>query len=132
MQRSSVVLPESLGPITTTASPAATDSDTPRNTWLAPKFFTMPSIASIGRVDAGGASVIGTSVTNEGAPLKEPSVQGQGVADAEIDQCGTEEDLERRQGAFHHLTAGHRQLPQPNDGHQRGGLYQIDAQADEG
>src|SRR5580704_8426764 len=105
MQRSSVVLPEPLGPITTTASPGATESDTPRSTWLAPKLFTTPVIASIGRAAAGAASM-----ANEGASLKEPSIQGQSVADAEVDQCGTDKNLERCQRAFHHLAARHGQF----------------------
>src|ERR1039457_6352585 len=109
--------------MTTTTSPPATDNETPRSTGLVPKLLTMPVIASIGRAPAEGASIAGAPVTgalvtNEGASLKVPSIQGQGVADAEIDQRGADEDLERCQRAFHHLAAGHRQFPQPDDGDQ--------------
>jgi len=36
MQRSSVLLPEPLGPQTTTTSPSWTSSDTPRSAWKSP------------------------------------------------------------------------------------------------
>src|SRR5580658_2524010 len=100
MQRSKVVLPEPLGPITTTASPAATESDTPRSTWLAPKLFTMPAISSIGR-----APPCGTSMSNEGASFKVLAIQCQGVADAKVYHRRADEDLERCQRAFNHLAA---------------------------
>src|SRR5579871_5790858 len=127
MQRSNVVLPEPLGPMTTTASPGATASEIPRSTWLAPKLFTMPAIASMGR-----GWVRGGSVANEGASLKVASIQGHRVTDHEIDCRGTQKYLKWRQRAFHHLTARHRQFPQANDGNQRGRLHQVGAQADEG
>ena len=106
MQRSNVVLPEPLGPITTTASAGATVSEMPRSTWLAPKLFTMPAIASMGR-----GWVSGGSVANEGPSLKVSSIQGHGVADAEVDRRGSQENLEWRQSALHHFAARHRQFP---------------------
>ena len=106
MQRNNVVLPEPLGPITTTASAGATDSEIPRSTWLAPKLFTMPAIASMGR-----GWVSGGSVANEGASLKVASIQGHRVANAEIDRRGTQEYLEWCQRALHDLAARHRQFP---------------------
>ena len=40
MQRSSVVLPDPLGPMTHTTSPVLTSRSTPRNTWSVPKYFS--------------------------------------------------------------------------------------------
>src|SRR5919198_5240749 len=47
-QRSSVVLPEPLGPTTHTTSRSATASDTRLRTWLRPNRFETPSAAMIG------------------------------------------------------------------------------------
>src|ERR1700677_4783239 len=119
-QRSSVVLPDPLGPITTTVSPRPTVSDTPRRTSLAPKRLTMPDMSSMGR-----------SMANEDSALKVFPIQGQSVADAEIHGCRSDEDLERGQRALHHLPAGHGQFPQPDDRNERCRLDEIDAQVDE-
>src|SRR5579863_6840022 len=106
MQRSSVVLPEPLGPITTTVSPTATDSDTPRSTVCVPKLFTTPDISSIAR-----AALCGGSMADEGASFKVSSIQCQRVADAEIDRRRAKEDLERCQRSLDDLAACHRQFP---------------------
>src|SRR5215469_18379573 len=125
MQRSSVVLPEPLGPITTTTSPGATDNDTSHNTCAAPKDLLTPAISSIGRCAAGRASM-----AVEDAPLEVSAIEGQGIADAEIDGSRADEDLKRRQGAFDDLAARHRQFPQADDRHQRGCFDEADAEAD--
>src|SRR5690242_8279930 len=109
MQRSSVVLPDPLGPITTTTSPAATDRETPRSTSSVPKRLEMPAIASIGRSSAARGSV-----AVEDASFKVPAIECQCVADAEVNRSGADEDLERRQRALDDFAAGHRQLPQPD------------------
>src|SRR5271165_417849 len=127
MQRSSVVLPEPLGPITTTTSPCATAIDTSRNTCAAPKDLLMLETSSIGRCSTGR-----TSMAMEDAALKVPAVEREGVADAEIDGSCPNEDLERGQCALDDLTAGHRQFPQPDDRDQRGCFDEADAEAYKG
>src|SRR5687768_11329834 len=56
--RSTVVLPEPLGPISTTTSPRRTSKSTPATTRLVPKLFWSPVTCSNGRSSggAGGAS----------------------------------------------------------------------------
>src|SRR5580700_6290394 len=125
MQRRSVVLPEPLGPMTTTTSPGCTDSDTLRNTVCSPNRLVTPAISSIGR-----RRVSGASMAKDCASLKVSSIEGQSIADAEIDRRGADEDLERRERAFDDLAARHRQLPQADDRDQRGRLNQADAEAD--
>src|SRR5262249_23274900 len=107
MQRSSVVLPEPLGPITTTTSPGLTASDTSRITSTAPNRLCSPTTSSIGRCEQSRA----TSMADEGASFKVPSIEGESIADAEINRCRADEDLERREGALNDLTARQRQLP---------------------
>src|SRR5215472_9948500 len=98
MQRSSVVLPEPLGPITTTTSPGATDSDTSHSTCAAPKDLLTPEISSIGRC-AGGR----TSMAVKDAPLEMSAIERQGIADAEIDRASSDKNLKRRERAFDDL-----------------------------
>ena len=107
MHRKSVVLPEPLGPITTTTSPGLTASETSRNTSTAPKRLRRPAISSIGRC----CRLCGTSMAEEDASFKVLSIEGEGIADAEIDRRRADEDLKRRQRALDDLTACHRQLP---------------------
>src|SRR5690349_3374376 len=126
MQRSSVVLPEPLGPITTTTSPVLTESETPRSTSSAPNRLCTLSITSIARWLA-----TTRSVTVEDASFKIPAIERQSVTDAEVDGAGAHEDLEWRQRAFDDFPACHRQLPQTHDGNQRRCLHQADAKADE-
>src|SRR6266404_7108533 len=128
MQRSSVVLPEPLGPITTTTSPGVTASDTSRNTSTAPKRLRSAVISRIGRCCRAGRS----SVAEEDASFKVPAIEGEGITDAEIDRGRTDKDLKRREGALDDLAACHRQLPEADDRDQRGCLDQADAQADIG
>src|SRR5215469_14744739 len=128
MQRSNVVLPEPLGPMTTTTSPGLTASDTSRITSTAPNRLRNPTTSSIGRCEQSR----GTSMAEEGASFKVPSIEGESIADAEINRCRTDEDLERREGALNDLTARHRQLPQADDRDERGGLNQAHAEADVG
>src|SRR6516162_6784469 len=128
VQRNKVVLPEPLGPITTTTSPGLTASDTSRNTSTAPKALCSPAISSIGRCSRPGTS----SMAEEDASFKVPSIKGQGIADTEIDRRRADEDLKRCQRALDDLTTRHRQLPQADDRDQRGRLDQADAQADVG
>src|ERR1700712_1401116 len=110
--RSSVVFPDPLGPMTTTVSPRATLSDTPRNTSFVPKRFTMPDISSAGRaMGSPGGNPGDNSVGNEDSAFKVFSIQGQCIADAEIHPRRREENLERRQRAFDHLAAGDRPVP---------------------
>src|SRR3954469_16624011 len=99
-QRSSVVLPDPLGPITTTVSPRATVKETPRSTSLSPKRLTMPDIASTGRATA-------ASVAGEDTSFKVLPIQSQRIADAEIDCRRGNEDLERGERTLHHLPARH-------------------------
>src|SRR5690348_2228992 len=127
MQRRSVVLPEPLGPITTTTSPEATESDTSRSTGKASKRLLMPAISSIGR-----CSIERTSMAVEDASLKVPAVEGEGVADAEINGSRSNEDLKRGQRALDDLTARHRQFPQPDDRYQRGRFDEAHTKADKG
>src|SRR6516162_9203708 len=112
VQRSSVVLPEPLGPITTTTSPGLTASETSRSTSTTPKRLRRPTISSIGRCCRVGAS----SMADEDASFKVPSIEGEGIADKEIDRRRADEDLKRRERAFDNLTARHRQLPQADIG----------------
>src|SRR3984893_7571042 len=128
MQRSSVVLPEPLGPITTTTSPGVTASDTSRNTSTAPKRLCRAVISRIGRCRYAGRS----SMADEDASFKVPAIEGEGIADAEIDRRSTDEDLKWRESALDDLAARNRQLPQSDDRDQRGRLDQADAQADIG
>src|SRR5579862_8219195 len=121
IQRNSVVFPDPLGPITTTVRPRGTDNETPRNTWFSPNRFTTSRISSIGRA----------SVTGKDPSLKVFSVARQCEAHAEIQKRGAEEDLERRQRAFHDLAACQGQFPQANDRDKRRRLDQIGAKADE-
>src|SRR5438270_11875328 len=125
MQRSSVVLPEPLGPITTTTSPGATDRDTPRNPCTSPKDLLTPQTSSIGC-----GSTRRTSMALEDAPLELSAIESQGVADAEIDGCGAGKDLKRREGTLDDLAARHRQFPQSDDRHQRGRFDKADAEVD--
>src|SRR6478736_2957550 len=104
MQRSSVVLPDPLGPITTTTSPGCTDSDTPRSTSSVPKRFDTPTTSSIGR-----------SMTVDDTSLEISAIECQCVAYTEVDCCGAQEDLERCERAFDDLAACHRQFPQSDD-----------------
>src|SRR6185312_9692363 len=110
MQRSSVVLPEPLGPITTTTSPVATVSDTPRSTSSVPNRLWILAISSIGRTPPGWRSV-----TLEGASFKVSAIECHCVTDTEIDRPGAHEDLERRQRALDNFPARHRQFPQADD-----------------
>src|SRR6516165_10694134 len=128
MQRNSVVLPEPLGPITTTTSPGLTASETSRNTSTAPKRLRKPAISSIGR----RCRVGGTSMAKEDASFKVPSIESEGIANTEIDRRRPDENLEWRQGALDDLAARHRQLPQADDRNQRSRLDQADAEADIG
>src|SRR5215831_7814944 len=100
MQRSSVVLPEPLGPITTTTSPEATDNETPRSTSSAPKLLETSATSSIGR-----------SMTVEDPAFQVSAIECQCVTDAEVNRRRTDENLERRQRALDDFTARHRQLP---------------------
>src|SRR6202022_1335631 len=127
MQRRRVVLPEPLGPITTTTSPGATESDTSRSTSTAPKRLLMPEISSIGR-----RPTARTSMAVEDAPLKVPAVKRQGIADAKVDRARSDKDLKRGERALDDLAARHRQFPQPDDRHQRGRFDEADAEADKG
>src|SRR6201986_5267200 len=102
MQRSSVVLPEPLGPIPTTPSPVPTDNDTSRSTSSVPNRLLMPVISSIGR-----RCVPACSVAVEDASFKVFPIQREGIADAEIDRRRAQEDLERRQRAFDDFPARH-------------------------
>src|SRR6267143_501594 len=128
MQRSSVVLPEPLGPITTTTSPGVTASDTSRNTSTAPKRLCRAVISRIGRCCRAGRS----SMAEEDASFKVPAIEGEGIADAEIDRRRTDKDLKWRESPLDDLAARHRQFPQADDRDQRGCLDQADAQADIG
>src|SRR6516165_448198 len=128
MQRNKVVLPEPLGPITTTTSPGLTARDTSRNTSSAPKLLQRPAISSIGRRCWAGT----TSMAKEDASFKVSSIEGEGIADAEIDCRRADENLKRREGALDDLAARHRQLPEADDRDQRGCLNQAHAQADIG
>src|SRR5690242_8983010 len=121
MQCSSVVLPDPLGPITTTTSPGATESDTSRSTCRPPKRLLMPETSSIGR----GSGC--TSMAVEDAPLKVSAIECKGIADAEIDGAGPDKHLKGREGALDDFAARHRQLPQSDDRYQRRGLDQADA-----
>src|SRR5208282_1519355 len=107
VQRNKVVLPEPLGPITTTTSPGLTASEMSRNTSTAPKRLRRPAISSIGRCWRSCE----TSMAEEDASFKVSSIEGEGIADAEIDRRRADEDLKRRQGALDDLAARHRQLP---------------------
>src|SRR5216684_3648423 len=121
MQRRSVVLPEPLGPITTTTSPGATDSDTSRNTSTAPKRLLMPEISSIGR-----GSTERASMAVEDASLKVSAVKCQCIADAKIDRPSSDKDLERGKRALDDLATGHGQFPQADDRYQRGRFDEAD------
>src|ERR1700751_5605957 len=103
MQRSSVVLPEPLGPITTTTSPGLTASETSRSTSREPKRLCNPKISSTGRC----WPVAEASMAEEDASFKVSSIQSQGIADAEIDRRGAEEDLEWCERALDDLAACH-------------------------
>src|SRR5438874_5860115 len=92
MQRNRVVLPDPLGPITTTTSPGAIDSDTSLNTRTAPKDLLMPETSSIGRRSIGR-----TSMAVEDTALKMSAIKRKGIADAEIDGSRSDEDLKRRE-----------------------------------
>src|ERR1700751_1818904 len=89
IQRNNVVLPEPLGPITTTTSPELTASETSRNTATGPKRLRSPATSSIGRCCRVGAS----SMAVEDASLEMPAIKGEGIADAEIDRRRSDEDL---------------------------------------
>src|SRR6516165_6481008 len=128
MQRNKVVLPEPLGPITTTTSPGLTVSETSRNTSTAPKRLCRPATSSIGCCCRVGAS----SMADDDASFKVPAIKGEGIAYKKIDRRRTDEDLKRRERPLDDLAACHRQLPQADDRYQRGCLDQADAQADIG
>src|SRR5215469_1063510 len=128
MHRNRVVLPEPLGPITTTTSPGLTARDTSRNTSTAPKLLQSPAISSIGRCCWAGAR----SMAKEDASFKLPSIDGEGIADAEIDRRRTDKDLKRRKRALDDFAARHRQLPQADNRYQRGRFDQAHAQVDVG
>src|SRR6266404_962337 len=98
MQRRRVVLPEPLGPITTTTSPGATASETSRSTSTAPKRLLMPEISSIGRRSTERASM---AVAD--ASLKVPPIQRQDIADAKVDRRRSDKDLARRECALDDL-----------------------------
>src|SRR5437667_11200756 len=127
MQRRSVVLPEPLGPITTTTSPGATESDTSRSTGKAPKRLLMPAISSIAR-----RSTERTSMAVEDASLKVPAIKRQGIADTKVDRPRSDEDLKRGQRALDDLAARHCQFPQPDDRYQRGRFDEAHAETDKG
>src|SRR5437016_10715673 len=91
MQRKSVVLPEPLGPITTTTSPGLTASETPRSTSMAPKRLRRLVISRIGRCCLSGKS----SMAEEDASFKVSAIEREGIADAEIDRRRPDKDLER-------------------------------------
>src|SRR5215469_6734409 len=128
MQRSSVVFPEPLGPITTTTSPGLTASETSRSTSTEPKRLCNPAISSTGRC----WPVAETSMAEEDASFKMPSIESQGIANAKIDRRGAEEDLEWRERALDDFAARHCQLPQSDDRDQRGRLDQTDTETDIG
>ena len=111
MQRNKVVLPEPLGPITTTTSPGLTANETSRNTSTAPKRLYRPTMSSIARCCRVGA----TSMAEEDASFKVSSIEGQGIANSEIDRCRTDEDLEWCEGALDDLATRHCQFPQADD-----------------
>src|SRR5215472_5442857 len=124
MQRKSVVLPEPLGPMTT--SPEATESEMSRSTSSAPKRLRRPVISRIGRSTRFGA----TSMAEEDAPLEVSAIKGKGIADAEINRRRADKDLKRCECTLDDLAARHRQLPETDDRHQRGCFDQTDAEAD--
>src|SRR5258708_38062003 len=126
MQRSRVVFPEPEGPMTTTTSPAPTESETLRSTSSVSKRFEMPETSSIGRYCTRGASM-----AVEDTSFKMPPIKRKRVAHAEIETGGTEEDLEGRERTLDDLPARHGELPQPDDGDERRRLDQIDAEVDE-
>src|SRR4051812_313715 len=123
MQRRSVVLPEPLGPMTTTASPRATASETSFSTFTAPNDFDTRRTAIIG----GAASVdIAEALLEKARQLREA------VADAKVDERDAAEDLESGEGALGDLAPGRGQLPDADDRHERGALDQHEAGVDEG
>src|ERR1700722_16845545 len=109
IHRSNVVLPDPLGPITTTAWPRGTESDTPRSTSLVPNRFATPRISSMRR----------GSVSAKDPSLQIFAVPRQCEAHAEVQERGTEEDLERRQGPLNDFPACQSQFPQADHRHER-------------
>src|SRR5258708_17993949 len=126
MQRNSVVFAEPEGPMTTTTSPAATESETLRSTSSVPKRFEMPETSSIGRYCTRGASM-----AVEDTSFKMPPIKRKRVAHAEIETGSAEEYLKGRQPTLDDLPARHGELPQPDDGDERRRLDQIDTEVDE-
>src|SRR5439155_12033218 len=123
-QRSSVVLPEPLGPMTTTTSLDATVSEMSFSTWVGPNHLLTPRNSTIGATAA-------SSVRMAHPLLGVSSEPGQGVTNHEIDQRHPEQDLERRERPLDDLSADHGQLRESDNRDQRGALDQQDARIDE-
>jgi hypothetical protein len=54
-------------------------------------------------------------MAEEDASFKVPAIEGEGIADKEIDRRRADEDLKRCEGALDGLAARHCQLPQADD-----------------
>src|SRR4029079_18917928 len=118
MQRRSVVVPEPLGPITTSASPRFTSVEIDFSTWWSPYHFDTP------RISISLAGIVH-------APFEIAADAGEGEADDEVDERHGAEDLEGREGALDDLLADVGDVREPDDRDQRRALHDHDAGVDE-
>src|SRR5690348_12382954 len=125
MQRRSVVFPDPLGPMITTASPRRTSVQTFFRTWLLPNHFDTPRMSI-----STGAVEDSVSVDIACPPLEVSTAPREHETDDEIDERDTAKDLERRERALDDLAADKGDIRQSNDGDQRGALHQHDERVD--
>src|SRR5216683_3531392 len=126
MHRSSVVLPEPLGPMIATISPRETVRDTSFRTRRRPKLMLTRRSSTMGRPCAAG------SVGKAHPLLEVEAVAGEPVAQHEVDKGDAAEDLQGRERPLCDLAAGEGQIAEANDGDERRALDEKDARVHEG
>src|SRR5690606_12542729 len=113
-QRSNVLLPEPLRPISTTTSPRSTEKEMSLRTSSGPKLFLTDV----------------TSTTDMQPPLERPGQERDGKAQREIDYRCHPKNLERLKGYVIDELRGSGQISKADQGRQRRVLHDLDHEPD--